>query len=194
MTRLVATLALLTASLQVLAAEEAPKGAQGADPMAGWSPRKVSREAQDKKEITALLAAMDDAGKKGDLQAAVALVDFPVLMVTDDSKGEASSEPWTKEQWVKVMEPFFKPNPDMKMTHRHAIFLVTDSLATVQDQATMTMGPKKVASRSATLLVRKGGQWRVKSMIEGGWGDMMSAPGASGDGAPAQGASGAPTR
>jgi hypothetical protein len=195
MTRLAAALALLTLSLPALAAEDEPKPPAGGDPMAGWAPRKVAREAQDKKEIEALLKAMDDAGKKGDLDAAVALVDFPVLMVTDDSKGQARGETWTKEQWVKVMQPFFKPNPDMKMTHHHTIFLVTDSLATVDDQGTMTMGPKKIASRSSTLLIRKDGKWRVKSMIEGGWGDAMSAPQAADqEKAPAQGAPDAPAK
>lgn len=34
------------------------------------------------------------------------------------------------------------------------------------------MGTKKVSGTSGLVLVRKGGEWKVKSMIEGGWGDM----------------------
>ncbi|MFL5301690.1 MAG: hypothetical protein ACJ79R_15245 [Anaeromyxobacteraceae bacterium] len=147
------------------------------DPMAGWKPRKVQNEAKDKKDIQALLRAFDAAGKKGDLDAAVALVDFPVLMVTDDSKGRAMAESWTKEKWTEVMKPFYKPMPDMKVEHRPTVFVMTDSLATVSDVATTTMGSRKVTSRSSLLLVRVDGSWRVKSMTEGGWGDMMG-PGA----------------
>ncbi len=33
-------------------------------------------------------------------------------------------------------------------------------------------GPKKVSGTSGLLLVRKGGEWKAKAMVEGGWGDM----------------------
>src|SRR6266568_1059674 len=143
------------------------------DPMAGWIPRKIAREQQDKKEIAALFKAMHEAGQSGDLNAAAALVDFPVLMVTDDSKGEATAESWTRDRWMEVMAPFYKPMPNVKMTEKPMIFLLTDSLASVDNQWTMTASNKTTAGRSATIVVRKDGQWRIKSMAEGGWGDMM---------------------
>jgi ketosteroid isomerase-like protein len=189
MTRFLLALAISTLSFRALAAGEEPKPSGGGDPMAGWKPAKVAREQQDRKEIDAVLKAMDDAGKKGDLDAAAAHVDFPVLMLTDDSKGQAMGETWTKEQWSKVMKPFYEhPNPDMKMSHRYTIFLVSDSLATVADQWSMTMGPKKMSSRSSSILVRKDGKWRVKSMMEGGWGDVPMATG-QGEAAPQGGSS-----
>jgi Domain of unknown function (DUF4440) len=143
------------------------------DPMAGWVPRKVTRDQQDKKEIAALCKTMHAAAKSGDLNAAVALVDFPVLMVTDDSKGEATAESWTREKWMEVMAPFYKPMPGVKMTEKPTIFLLTDSLASLDNQWTMTAGNKTTTGRSSMILIRKDGQWRVKSMVEGGWGDMM---------------------
>jgi hypothetical protein len=143
------------------------------DPMAGWVPRKVTREQQDRKEIAALFAAMHKAGQDGDVNAAAALVDFPVLMVTDDSRGEAKTDSWNKEKWMEVMGPFYKPMPGVKMSERPTIFLLTDSLASVTNQWTMTAGQKRTTGRSATLLVRTNGQWRIKSMAEGGWGDTM---------------------
>jgi hypothetical protein len=164
------TMAFLSAS--AMAAE--PPAGSPEDPMAGWKPPRVQNEAKDKKEIQALLRSFEAAGKKGDLDAAVALVDFPVLMATDDSKGQAAGETWTKERWIEVMKPFYKPMPEMKVEHRPTVFVITDSLATVSDVATTTMGKRKVTSRSSMLLIRVGGSWRVKSMTEGGWGDMMS--------------------
>jgi hypothetical protein len=180
----------LALAAPALAAEQG--GAQG-DPMAGWKPRKVASEAADKKQIMALFQAMEDAGQKGDLDAAAALVDFPVLMVTDDSKGQASAEAWSREQWMQVMAPFYKnPMPDMKVTHRPSIFLVTDSLASVDDLQTMTLGARKLATRTSSLVVRKDGKWLVKSMVEGGWGDAMKQGGgaASEGGAQAGGGAG----
>lgn len=168
-------LALLLASFAFVPAGFAADqpASSSKDPMAGWVPRKITKEQQDKKEIAALFKAMHEAGKNGDLNAAAALVDYPVLMVTDDSKGEATADSWTRERWMEVMAPFYKPMPGMKMTDKPTIFLLTDSLASVDNQWTMTMGNKKTTGRSSSLVVRKDGQWRIKSMAEGGWGDMM---------------------
>lgn len=167
-------LVLLAALVPALAAAAEDKAGQSGDPMAGWTPKKVTREAQDRKEIGALIQAMDDAGKKGDLAAAAALVDFPVWMVTDDSKGQASAVEWSKEQWTQVMEPFYKQPMQGKVTHKPVVFLASDSLATLNDVVTMSMGKKSMTSRNSTILVRKDGKWRVKAMMEGGWGDMMA--------------------
>jgi uncharacterized protein (TIGR02246 family) len=157
-----------------LAAEKT--SAPSDDPMAGWVPPKVTNAAKSKQEIQAVFRAMDAAGRTGDLDAAVALIDFPVTMITDNSKGEGMGEAWDREKWMEVMKPFYaKPMKDMKITHKPDVFLLSDSLATVDDVATMTKGGKSVVSRSSTLLVRRDGQWRVKTMAEGGWGDMMAA-------------------
>jgi uncharacterized protein (TIGR02246 family) len=158
-----------------LAAEPKPPAASGADPMAAWRPPRVANEAKDRQEILALFQKMEQAGKRADLDAAAALVDFPVLMVTDDSKGEAHSAQWTREQWVQAMRPFYEKPMDMNVQHQPTISVLTDSLATVVDRATFTMGGKTVTTRSSTLLVRKGGGWKIKALVEGGWGDAMNA-------------------
>jgi len=168
-------LAMLLVPSLALAADEKTAATPSEDPMAGWVPPKVKNEAKDKQEITAVFKAMDAAGRTGDLDAAVALVDFPVMMMTDDSKGEAMGEPWTQEQWVKVMKPFYdKPMKDTKVTHKPTIFVISDSLASVDDVCTMKMGGKTITTRNSTFLVRRDGKWRVKAMAEGGWGDMMA--------------------
>jgi uncharacterized protein (TIGR02246 family) len=157
-----------------LAAEKT--AAPSDDPMANWVPPKVKGAAKDKQEIQALFHAMDAAGRTGDLEAAAALVDFPVTMITDDSKGEAMGEAWDREKWTEVMKPLYaKPMKDVKVTHKPEIFLLSDSLATVDDVTTMTKGGKTITSRSSMFLIRKDGKWRVKSMAEGGWGDTMAA-------------------
>jgi uncharacterized protein (TIGR02246 family) len=167
---------LLVPSLAL--AQDKPAAASE-DPMAGWTPPKVKNEAKDRKEIMAVFKAMETAGRKGDLEAAAALVDFPVMMMTDDSKGQGMGAAWTREQWVEVMRPFYeKPMKDMKITHKPTVFLLSDSLASVDDVCTMSMGGKTVVSRNSTFLVRASdGQWKVKAMAEGGWGDMMGAQG-----------------
>ena len=178
-------LALLLVPSLGLAAEE--KSAAASDPMAGWVPPKVKNEAKDKQEIQALFRSMDVASRSGDLDAAAALVDFPVTMMTDDSKGEATGDAWSREQWTQTMRPFYeKPMKDMKVTHKPTIFMLSDSLASVDDVCTMIQGGKTMVTRNSMFVVRKDGKWRVKAMAEGGWGDMMAAQGtASGAQGPA---------
>jgi uncharacterized protein (TIGR02246 family) len=192
-------LALLIVPTLVFAAEDAapgphgPQDTTGSNPMKGYKPPKLTSEAKDRQEIQALLKRMEAAGKKGDLEAAAQLVDFPVMMMTDASSGQAMGEPWDREKWTQVMEPFYEqPMEGMRVTHKPTIFLLSDSLASVQDVATMTMGQggKPVTVRNSMLLVRKDGQWRVKAMAEGGWGDMMKASegtAAGSEGTPSEG-------
>jgi uncharacterized protein (TIGR02246 family) len=167
---------LLLALVPTLALpQQKDAAAPSGDPMAGWSPPKVKSEAKDKQEIQALLQAMDAAGKKGDLDAAAALVDFPVTMITDDSKGQGSGVAWSREQWAQVMKPFYEqPMKDAKVTHKPTVFLVSDSLASVDDVVTMVQGGKTITTRTSMFLVRVDGKWRAKVMAEGGWGDMMA--------------------
>jgi hypothetical protein len=153
----------------------------GADnPMPGWKPPRLTQESRDKQEITALFTKMDQAGKKGDVEAAAALVDFPVLMVTDDSKGEAHDVSWSREQWTEVMKRLYAKPMNVTVHHRSTVSVLSDSLATVVDHATFEMGGRSVTARSSSLLVKKGGEWKIKSMSEGGWGDSMSAAMAKG--------------
>src|SRR6266542_2343994 len=90
MKKLLLAMFLVLATLALAADEK--KAAPSDDPMAGWVPPKVTNEAKDKQEIKTLFTAMETAGKRGDLDAAAALVDFPVVMMTDDSKGDAMAE------------------------------------------------------------------------------------------------------
>ena len=175
--RLLALLSLVLPSITLAQGSAAPaaepKG--GGDPMAGFSPRKVTpaQEKEASQQIHALFKKMEQAGMKGDLDGAVSAIDFPVLMLTDNKAGDAVGGPYTEEQWRKEMGPMYQSPPkDMKMTHAPKVFLVSEALASVDDSWTMTMGKKKLAGRSTMLLIRKAGEWKVKSMVEGGWGDM----------------------
>jgi hypothetical protein len=189
MNRLALSVLTLLVAAPALADHHEGQAAAG-NPMEGWKSPKIANEARDRKEIAAVIKKMEQAGKKKDLEAAAALVDFPVLMVTDDSKGEAMGELWTREQWVKVMEPFYSPSmPSHTATYKPTVFLMSDSLASVDNVVTMTMGGKKTTARSSTLLIRKGGEWRVKAMVEGGWGDMPM-PTAAKESAPGESATG----
>lgn len=153
---------------------QAPGGAS--DPMAAWRPPKKLTPADEKKarqQIQGLFKTMEQAGQKGEIETAAGLVDFPVLMLTDTKEGDAVGDSWDEQQWREVMEPFYaQPMKGMRVTHNPKVFLVTEALASVDDDWSMTMGKKKTAGRSSMLLVKKDGEWKIKAMVEGGWGDM----------------------
>jgi hypothetical protein len=187
MDTLARTLLAFTMALCSPALAEDKPAAAGSDPMAAWSPPVVKNEKKDRQEIEAALKKMEGAGTKGDLDAAAALIDFPVLMVTDNSKGEGGGTSWSREQWVQVMKPYYaKPMPEGSQTQgKRTIVLVSDSLALVGAGWTMKMGPKKISGTSGLILVRKGGEWKAKAMVEGGWGDMPMPGAGSGEAPPA---------
>src|SRR5262249_37308897 len=115
----------------------------------------------------------DELGKKGDFAGYVARVDFPVYMITDDSKGVPEEVAMTREQFTAIMKGFFEGMPkDAKVTHKPNIVVLSDSLVNITDDFTMTVGKQKMSGRNAGLLIKKDGQWKWKSMTEAGWGGM----------------------
>ncbi len=148
------------------------KGAKSSK-MAGWTPRKVTHE--DKKGIEAMLIKVDSAWKKADLATTAAACDFPVYMVTDDAKGNVSTETWTKEKYMATMSQTMKDMPkDVKVKHNRKYDFLTDDMAMVYDNMTMTMGNQTMNIRSGGLVIKKDGEWKMKSMMEGGWGPLQT--------------------
>ena len=139
--------------------------------MGPWS--RKTNEAAVKKEIAAFFKEMDELEKKNDMAGVLAHIDFPVYMMTDDSKGVPKAGEWTKEMYEAVMKPMMENMPkDMKVTHKPTVTVLSDSLVNVVDDSTTTMGKQKMSARSLGVLVKRDGKWRWKVMGEAGWGDM----------------------
>lgn len=152
--------------------EAAPAGAMDMTKM-GPMARKPTNEKQTKKEIQDFLKQEDELAAKGDMNAMLARLDFPLYMATDTLKGVPEAKLFTKDEYIATMKPFWENMPkDMKTTHKPTIAVLSDSLASVVDDFTMTMGKTKVTGRNQALLVKIDGQWKFKSMVEAGWGGM----------------------
>ncbi len=176
MTKILVGCCSLTLALSAFAADAPAAAPSGTPDMTKMGPltRKVTKE--DKKGVDAMYKAMEEAHKKGDVNAMADLVDFPVMMVTDDAKGVESHSEWTREMWVKMMEPFLKNAPkDMKSSHKRTVHFLSDDLAFVDIDETMTMGKTKGSWHAESMLVRKDGKWKVKMDAEAGWGEMKPA-------------------
>jgi hypothetical protein len=141
----------------------------------GPGARKPTNEAKTKKEIMDFFKAMEEAHKKGDMDAMWAAHDFPIFMVTDDLKGIPESKMYSREEFIAEMKPFFENMPkDTKMTHKPAVTVLSDSLVDVVDDFTMTMGKQKISGKNSGLLVKRDGKWLWKTMAEAGWGGMSA--------------------
>ena len=94
-------------------------------------------------------------------------------LITDDAKGNPESKAYSKEEYVAMMKPMLQGMPkDTKMTHKPTIIVLSDSLAVVSDDFTMGEGKKKMSGKNGAILVKAGGGWKWKSMVEAGWGGM----------------------
>jgi hypothetical protein len=178
-------LSVLVAAILFTAAPAGQKNQpQATEPSGGMDMSKVgpaSRKPKDekavKKEIDTFLKAQEEAMKKKDQATMLAAIDFPVFMATDNSQGVVTSGTFTQEQYVAMMKPMMGNEPkDLKVTHKYTVIVLSDSIADVVDDATVTTGKKKYPAKSDTLLIKRDGKWMVKSMVEAGWGDTMQAP------------------
>jgi len=139
---------------------------------------------QDKKGVDAAFKAMDAAWKNGDADAAAETIDFPIIMLSDNSKGEVKHFTATREQWVAMMKPFMANMPkDMKMSHRHTAHFLSDTLAVAITEDRMTRGKIKGKWKGMAVLTKVNDAWKFKQMAEAGWGDMPPAPGAKAEAA-----------
>src|SRR5438552_1954637 len=64
----------------------APPGGMDFTKMGPWT-RKPTNEKETKKEVTEFFAQEEAFAKKGDFAGALARVDFPIYMTTDDARG-----------------------------------------------------------------------------------------------------------
>ena len=196
MTRTICGLAILAIAATAQAADKAPAAAAPSAPaeaapsgmdMSKMGPMSRPVTKADKKGIDDAYKAFEAAMMKGDVNAAADLVDFPVIMLSDDSKGVAKSFNASREQWVGIFTPFATNRPkDMKMSGKHTPTFLSDTLAVSIEQTSMTMGKVKGKWNGFAVLNLVDGKWKFKQMAEAGWGDMPAKPAAAeAKGAPA---------
>jgi hypothetical protein len=172
LTRTVCCAAVLALGATALAEDKAAAPA-GAPDMTKMGPLSRPVTKPDKKGVDALFKTMMEACKSGDVDAAAENVDFPVIMLTDDSSGTAKSFNASREQWVAIMRPMLTNMPkDLKTTHKHDVTFLSDTLAVAIEDNGMSSGAVKGKWKSMSVVTLKDGKWKFKQMAEAGWGDM----------------------
>ena len=185
MKKLCCALAMVAVSQVALAQDKAappPASPPGAAPgmdmsKVGPMSRPVTKE--DKKGIEEFFKASDEAWRTGNLDALLELMDFPLIMMSDDSKGAVGHYSANKEQWAQMMRPMLAGMPkDMKLKQKRTPTFLSDTLAVVVEETSMSLGKVKGKWKGFCVLNKKeDGKWKVKQMAEAGWGDIKP-PGA----------------
>ncbi|QSQ20705.1 hypothetical protein JY651_36560 [Pyxidicoccus parkwayensis] len=153
------------------------------DKMGPWT-RKPTQEAKTKKDVEAFLKEEDDIMKRRDFQASLSRIDFPIFMVTDDSKGVPKGEAFDEQKYTQTMKPSMEQGPEVKdLKHNRTLTVLSDSLVSFSDEYSMTMGGKKRVGRSSGLLIKTHDGWKWKAYFEPGWGDQPTT-GVGGSGQP----------
>ena len=132
--------------------------------------RKVTKE--DTQGIEALFKAAEAAWKKGDMQALTAMYDFPIYMGTDRQDGTYEGGEWMQELFEKIMGPMMKTDPkDVVYKEKRTPHFLSDTLAVVIGETTASRGGKQLGSyKWSAVVIKKNGQWRLKSGLEAGHG------------------------
>lgn len=148
---------------------KSPERAPLERPRSAWAPSKITR--RDTRGLDALAREMEHAWQERHLDDAAAVMDFPIVMVTDDGKGLTTSESWTRERWLRVTGDFINAlDPAAKLTTRQRTYhFVTDRLATIQEERRWASASRTIRWRTVYVCVLKESGWRVTSIIEGGW-------------------------
>jgi hypothetical protein len=134
--------------------------------------RKSQDESKVKKEVTAFLKQEEDIVKRVDFEASLARIDFPIFMLTDNAAGVPSGEGYTRGQYVEMMKPMWANMPkDLQTTHRYELTVLSDAMVGVVDSYSTKMGKEKLSAKNMSLLVKRDGAWKWKTMMEAGWGD-----------------------
>lgn len=112
---------------------------------------------------------------KNELDEMAAMAAFPLAVVTDGSDGNYVSQDWDVATFKQAMDLTSQGVDLATITienNRNPIFL-GENLAVVITDAITTIAGESKQSRYADIMVKQGGVWKYKSMIQSGWGDML---------------------
>ena len=97
---------------------------------------------------------------------------LPITVITDDSNGECVTQQWDESAFRASIEGNAS-NPNTKIKNDRQPFFLSQNLAVVITEAMVTSGENVQYMRYVDVLVKRNGEWKFKSMMQAGWGDML---------------------
>jgi hypothetical protein len=140
------------------------------DSPSGPLSRRVTHE--DRHGIEALFVAAADAWGKEDMQALMTLYDLPIYAGTDNAAGAYQAAECDSEQLRAILTATMQAErKDVSRTERRTPHFLSDSIAMVLVETSVTRNGDALGSyTSAILVIKNGGHWRFKSGVEAGHG------------------------
>jgi ketosteroid isomerase-like protein len=127
--------------------------------------------AHDTQTLLAWFARYDDHVRRNDTEAMADMALFPLIVMTNDSAGECVAHQWDRDTFRQAMDMSADPSIQID-NERRPVFLNSD-LAVVVTDSTVTADGQTRHMRYVDVMAKTGGEWRFKSMIQAGWGDML---------------------
>lgn len=137
-----------------------------------FSPTPFQPSEQQVGDLSAWFAEYDALAREGDVESMADRALFPLTVVSNDSAGECVTQQWDRTTFVQAMGQVTDGPQPVLENHREPHFLAAD-LAVVVTTTVLTSGTDIQHMRYADIMAKTGGQWRFKSMVQAGWGDMM---------------------
>jgi hypothetical protein len=139
------------------------------------SPLTATRFTPTSEETETLLAWFDryDAhARRNDTEAMADMALFPLVVMTNDSRGECVAQEWDRSTFIQAMDMAAPGSVEID-NQRRPVFL-NSHLAVVVTDSTVTADGQTQHMRYVDVMAKAGGEWRFKSMIQAGWGDMLT--------------------
>jgi hypothetical protein len=124
----------------------------------------------DVAEVQAWFARYDALAAAQNYEGMADQAVFPLNEVTDDGKGNASAAQYDRPAFVAQMAEVMAGSADVTMKTTRTPHFLTESLAFVITEGTMTYNGHTQPIRYADLLLKTNGHWKFQTMIQGGWG------------------------
>jgi hypothetical protein len=126
---------------------------------------------QETETLLAWFDRYDGHARRNDTEAMADMALFPLVVMTNDSQGECVAQEWDRGTFIQAMDMAAAGSVEID-NHRRPVFLNSD-LAVVVTDSTVTADGKTEHMRYADVMAKAGGEWRFKSMVQAGWGDML---------------------
>ncbi|HEX6416111.1 MAG TPA: hypothetical protein VFZ62_01160 [Candidatus Saccharimonadales bacterium] len=126
----------------------------------------------DIESLMAWFKNYDALAANNNVDAMIKEAHLPITVITDDSNGECVTQQWDESAFRASIEGNTS-NPNTKIKNDRRPFFLSRNLAVVITEATVTNGEDVQYMRYVDVLVKSNGEWKFKSMMQAGWGDML---------------------
>jgi hypothetical protein len=142
-----------------------------------WNNGLLAREIthEDREGLDAFFRAREEAIVEGKWDVLRDQEDYPVFVVTETSTGESVADVWDAQRNGEVLGQAAPYAPRAELLHedREYHFVSNDMvISTVTNRYVLPDG-NQVSWKGANVLVKRGGKWKNKLILEGGIGDFL---------------------